>query len=121
MISVGTRSEGKAFMELTTAAKFLVEKGFIKERVVCPEIQNIVATFDFGKSLDLEKIAETTRGIYEPEQFPGFILQINDPSKATILLFSTGKAVVAGLKSSEQLELIAQKIEATFMMYTSSF
>ena len=41
-------------------------------------------------------------GIYEPEQFPGMIIKQKGP-KATYLVFSSGKIVIAGCKSLEEL------------------
>jgi len=40
---------------------------------------------------------------YEPEQFPGLVYKLVDPS-ATFLLFSNGKLVCTGTKDRKQLE-----------------
>lgn len=48
--------------------------------------------------------------VYEPEQFPGGIIKVKEPFKATVLLFASGKAVITGLKSSSQIDPILQKI-----------
>jgi transcription initiation factor TFIID TATA-box-binding protein len=40
---------------------------------------------------------------YEPEQFPGLVYKLVDPT-ATFLLFSNGKLVCTGTKNKEQLE-----------------
>jgi transcription initiation factor TFIID TATA-box-binding protein len=40
---------------------------------------------------------------YEPEQFPGLVYKLVDPT-ATFLLFSNGKLVCTGTKNREQLE-----------------
>ena len=111
MISMGTKDEEQAFHELEYAQKFLVEKGFVKPTVLQPKIQNIVATVDFGESVNLEKLSKNQKMIYEPEQFPGGILKIKDPYKATVLIFASGKAVITGLKSSHEIEPTIQKLE----------
>lgn len=70
------------------------------------KIQNIVATTNLNTEIDLERFlvniwrAQGVRVKYEPEQFPGAIIKlpVAQGSKATILLFSTGKLVCVGLK-----------------------
>lgn len=111
MISVGTKSEQEAFRELNSATKFLIEKGFVKPIVLQPKVRNIVITSSLEPNLNLEKLAETPKAIYEPEQFLGVILRLEQPYKATILIFASGKIVVAGLTSSTQIEPVAQKVQ----------
>ena len=110
MISVGTKSEEKAFFELEYVAEFLVENGFIKRTMLQPKIRNIVVTVDFAENLDLGELSGFVRMIYEPEQFPGGILKIEEPYKATILIFASGKAVITGLKSSNQIERVIKEL-----------
>lgn len=104
MISVGTRSEEEAFSELERAKEFLVEKGFVKQIKLEYRIQNIVVSADFKEKMDLEQLSSRLNVIYEPEQFPGIILRIEKPYEITVLLFASGKVVLAGLKGSEQIE-----------------
>ena len=111
MISVGTKNERQAFKELEVAKQFLVNKGFAKQIKLQPQIHNLVVAADLEKSLNLEELSEKLGAIYEPEQFPGVILRSKKPFKATILLFASGKAVIAGLKSSEQIGSTIQKLE----------
>lgn len=110
MISIGTKSEKEAFCELEYVKKFLVEKGFVKPISLQPKIQNIVVTADLGESVNLEELTKNRRMIYEPEQFPGGILRIEDPYKTTILIFASGKIVITGLKSSDQIKPTTQKL-----------
>lgn len=110
IISVGTTSEKEAFHELEYLKKFFVQKGIIKPTPLQPKIRNIVVTADFGKSIDLEELSLSSKMIYEPEQFPGGILKIERPYKASVLIFASGKAVITGLKSSKQIEPTIQKL-----------
>lgn len=110
MISVGTKNESQAFRELECAKNFLVAKGFIKPVTLECKIENLVVEADLGKSVNLEELARNCKVIYEPEQFPGAILKVHDPHKATILIFSSGKAVIAGLKGSDQVSSLIQKM-----------
>jgi transcription initiation factor TFIID TATA-box-binding protein len=111
MISVGTKSEEEAFRELNTTVKFLIEKGFAKPIGLQPEVRNIVITASLESNLNLEKLAETPKTVYEPEQFPGVILRLEQPYKATISIFASGKMVVTGLTSSAQIEPVVQKVQ----------
>jgi transcription initiation factor TFIID TATA-box-binding protein len=71
------------------------------------KICNIVATFETEKTIDLERISMSRelRVIYEPEQFPGCIVNIltEKGSKATFLLFQSGKAVCVGLTALDEI------------------
>jgi len=79
-----------------------------------PEIivQNIVATADLGGELNL---TETAQGLglenveYEPEQFPGLVYRIKEP-KTAMLLFSSGKIVCAGARSTEDASKAVEKL-----------
>ncbi len=74
------------------------------------EVQNMVASFDFGRDFDLERIARNFRNTeYEPEVFPGLVFRLDDP-KAVILLFVSGKGVCAGAKSEEDIKKAAERI-----------
>jgi transcription initiation factor TFIID TATA-box-binding protein len=67
-------------------------------------VQNIVASGSIDLSLNLNVLAlqlENTE--YEPEQFPGLVYKLVDPT-ATFLLFSNGKLVCTGTKNKQQLE-----------------
>ena len=65
------------------------------------EIVNVVASASIDQRLDLydiqEKFPDTE---YNPEQFPGLVFRLKTPKTST-LLFSTGKMVCTGSKSSE--------------------
>ena len=119
MISIGTKSEKEAAYELEYVKDFLVEKGFIQPTTVKKKIQNIVVMANFGESINLEELAKNYNIIYEPEQFPGGILRIEEPYKATVLIFASGKAIVTGLRSSDQIKPITQKVVSIVRMHTN--
>jgi len=65
------------------------------------DIVNVVASATIDQKLDLVDIQKKFPGVeYHPEQFPGAVFRIKNPKTAT-LLFSTGKMVCTGSKSSE--------------------
>ena len=110
MISVGTKSEKEAAHELEYVKDFLVKKGLIEPTILKHKIRNLVVMANFGKSINLEELAKHYKIIYEPEQFPGGILRIKEPYKATVLLFASGKAIVTGLRGSNHIKPIMQKM-----------
>lgn len=67
------------------------------------KIENIVATVILDQTLDLNLIESRVPNVtYQPDQFPGLILRLEKP-KTTALIFKSGKMVVTGAKSTEQL------------------
>ena len=46
---------------------------------------------------------------YNPERFPGLVMRIAEP-KATILVFSTGKMVVTGMRREEEAEAVVDQV-----------
>jgi transcription initiation factor TFIID TATA-box-binding protein len=80
-----------------------------------PEIvvQNIVSSGDLGCTLNLNAIA-IGLGLenieYEPEQFPGLVYRLDEPS-VVALLFGSGKLVITGGKQLEDAERALSVIE----------
>ena len=73
-------------------------------------IQNIVASIDLFTSIEL---VETYQNLidnesvdisYYPDKFPGVILKIKEP-KVSSLVFSSGKLVLTGAKSTENVRI----------------
>jgi len=66
-------------------------------------VQNIVASGTIDIPLNLNFLSlELENTEYEPEQFPGLVYKLVDPT-ATFLLFSNGKLVCTGTKNNQQL------------------
>ena len=110
MISVGTKSETKAAEELSLARDFLVSKKLTNPVQLEPQVQNIVAVAEYDENINLEELAKACKMIYEPEQFPGGILRISDPYKATILIFASGKTVITGLRNSHHIKPATEQL-----------
>lgn len=96
----------KSVEEAKTAVLEIVDElnnlGFTNNR---PEVRiyNIVSNIALNKEFNLEEISEKFGAEYEPEQFPGAVLKITDP-KTTFLIFKSGKIVINGVNSNEELE-----------------
>ena len=114
MISVGTRSAEKAQHELALVASYLEDAGIAKLKTPA-KIQNMVATADLGFEPRLESIKPIggAQVIYEPEQFPGAIISftLSEKTKATILLFSSGKIVCVGLKDQKDIAIAIHRLQ----------
>jgi transcription initiation factor TFIID TATA-box-binding protein len=81
-----------------------------------PEItvQNMVASADLGQRLNLNAIAiglglENVE--YEPEQFPGLVYRVDEPS-VVVLLFGSGKMVITGASVYEEVERAVEVTES---------
>ncbi len=82
-------------------------------------VQNIVASGSIDLNLNLNILAlqlENTE--YEPEQFPGLVYKLVDPT-ATFLLFSNGKLVCTGTKNKQQLEDSMKQLNKNIATATS--
>ncbi len=80
------------------------------------KIQNMVASGSIGMKLNLNVLALKLRNTeYEPEQFPGLVYKLSGDTNATFLLFSNGKIVCTGTKSSNDayraLDLLADNLK----------
>ena len=73
-------------------------------------IENIVASTVFAKTLDLNLIAQRIVDIeYEPDRFPGLVFRIKHPKTAT-LLFTSGKGICTGAKNADEIRKVIHRI-----------
>ncbi len=76
------------------------------------KIENVVATVvvEITEKIDLNIIARKHADVeYNPERFPGLVMRILKP-KATILIFSTGKMVVTGMRKASEAGRVVEKV-----------
>ncbi len=99
------------------AKKTVKKKVKIKKiKGVYAKTQNVVVSASIHRDLPLERLAtKLERTEYNPEQFPGLILKMDQP-KASALLFSSGKIICTGTKSMREaknaIAVIVKKLEA---------
>lgn len=99
MNCVGARSMNDAKLAIQKLTRKLKKAGIKIKSEPKVKVQNIVASFDFGREFDLERIARSFENTeYEPEVFPGLVFRLEEP-KTVVLLFVSGKGVCAGAKS----------------------
>ncbi len=109
MNCVGARSMNDAKMAIKQLTRKLREAHIKVKTEPKVKVQNIVASVNFGRKFDLERIARRFENAeYEPEVFPGLVFRLDDP-KVVLLLFVSGKGVCAGAKSIKDVKRAAQK------------
>jgi transcription initiation factor TFIID TATA-box-binding protein len=110
MVCTGAKSEKEARRAVMKVIKELKKGGIIIISKPDLKIQNIVASASLGGMIDLEKAAFTLgKTMYEPEQFPGLIYRMDEPT-VVILLFASGKLVCTGAKKEEDVYTAVQKL-----------
>ncbi|MBN2067785.1 MAG: TATA-box-binding protein [Candidatus Diapherotrites archaeon] len=105
VICSGASSEKEISLAIRKASKLIhdIQKKVKVQKTVKYTVVNLVATANLNQTLDLFQIALKLDNVeYEPEQFPGAILRINEP-KLTLLLFKNGKMICAGAKKESLL------------------
>ncbi len=110
MNCVGAKSMSDAKEAIEKLTRKLKRSGIKIKSEPKVKVQNMVASFDFGRKFDLEKIARSYENTeYEPEVFPGLVFRLDDP-EVVVLLFVSGKGVCAGAKSMKDVKRAAKKI-----------
>jgi len=110
MVCTGAKSEKIAKSAVKKVVRELKKEGFIIRGRPKIEIVNIVGTADIGGMVDIEVMADILDNImYEPEQFPGLIYRMYDP-RVVILVFRSGKMVLTGSKSEDQVNEAVEKM-----------
>jgi len=110
MNCVGAKSMADAQLAIRRLTGRLKRAGFKVKSEPKVKVQNIVASFDFGREFDLERIAHSFENTeYEPEVFPGLVFRLDDPP-AVVLLFVSGKGVCAGARNMKDIERAGKKI-----------
>ena len=104
LVCTGTKSVSQVKDVVQQVIKQLRKIGVnvtIKPKIT---VQNIVASGAIALDLNLNTLAlELENTEYEPEQFPGLVYKLDEPT-ATFLLFSNGKLVCTGTKNKRQLD-----------------
>ena len=71
-------------------------------------VENIVASVDIKTRIDIQALLEKYKDIEKKENFPGVIVKLTRP-KGTILIFSSGKLVITGVKLLKYISIIVEK------------
>ena len=88
----------------------LKNNGIIVLRKPVVTVQNIVASANLQRKVDLETAADLLDDVmYEPEQFPGLICRLKKP-KTVLLVFASGKVVCTGGTSDKIVDEAVRKL-----------
>ena len=110
MNCVGAKSMNDAKLAIKKLTRKLRKARIKVKSAPKVKVQNIVASFDFGREFDLERISRSFENTeYEPEVFPGLVFRLDEP-KVVVLLFVSGKGVCAGAKSMNDIQKASRKI-----------
>jgi len=113
MVCTGAKSSKLARRAVRKVVRELKKAGFIINKFPDVIIQNMVASADLSSQVDLDAAADILDNVmYEPEQFPGAVYRMDEP-KVVLLVFASGRIVITGAKSEEQVMIAADKIRAT--------
>jgi transcription initiation factor TFIID TATA-box-binding protein len=117
IVTTGASSIDNVHTAISTAIAELETLGIPVPAEPLITVQNIVASADLGQSLNLNAMA-IGLGLehveYEPEQFPGLVYRLDEPS-VVVLFFGSGKVVVTGGKQPKDA---AAAIEAVISRLT---
>lgn len=104
LVCTGTKSVAQVKEVINAVIRQIAKIGVRITQKPKITVQNIVASGSINLNLNLNVLALTLENTeYEPEQFPGLVYKLVDPT-ATFLLFSNGKLVCTGTKNKEQLD-----------------
>ncbi len=111
LVCTGTKSEESVRKALDRVLKEFEKIGINVKNKPTIKVENIVASADIKKKINLEKAIQTLgNAIYEPEQFPGLIFKLDYPS-SVLLLFSSGKLVCTGTNSLSEIYRSVYKVK----------
>jgi transcription initiation factor TFIID TATA-box-binding protein len=104
LVCTGTKSIAQVKKVVEQVIKQLKKVGVNVTITPKINVQNIVASGSIDLDLNLNTLSlELENTEYEPEQFPGLVYKLDEPT-ATFLLFSNGKLVCTGTKNKAQLD-----------------
>lgn len=111
MVVTGAKSEEQSRFAARKYARIIQKLGFHSAKFTEFKIQNIVGSCDVKFPIRLEGLANahSTFANYEPELFPGLIYRMVDP-KIVLLIFVSGKVVLTGAKTRQQIYDAFEKI-----------
>ena len=112
MVCTGAKSEVDAYKAARKYARIIQKLGFQTVKFNEFAIQNMVGSCDVKFPIRLEGLMYNEGQLfanYEPEIFPGLVWRMVDP-KVVLLIFVSGKVVLTGAKSREQIQGAFNKI-----------
>jgi transcription initiation factor TFIID TATA-box-binding protein len=107
LVSTGLNDLGSVHKVLTGILQKLRDMGVSVDREADVAVQNIVASYDLHRLINLGNIAISIgkeKVEYDPDRFEGLVYRTRENS-TVLLLYESGKVVCTGAKRLEDLEL----------------
>ena len=103
MVCTGGKSSSDSRFACRQCVNILQRSG-LKVGFCNYKVQNIVGSTSLSKPIDLIQLQKDygPYSSYEPELFPGLVFRLRKP-KIVFLLFRSGRLVVTGAKTEEQI------------------
>jgi len=105
LVVTGTKSEEEARHAARKFGRVIMKVGYSAARFKDFRVENLVSTFNVPFPIHLERLYKslpsTMHSQYEPEVFPGLICKAPG---GTLLIFVSGKCVMIGMKTREDIE-----------------
>jgi len=111
LICTGGKSIEETNISIEKGVKKIKDAGAGTKKTYKIEVENIIASTDFKKGLNLEHASKSLplKNVdYKPKDFPGLIYRTDG---AVLLLFSSGRAVCTGTKSIDEASKAIKMIE----------
>jgi len=104
LVVTGTKSREEARHAARKFGRVIMKVGYSAARFKDFKVENLVSTFNVPFPIHLEKLYKSLPGYthsqYEPEVFPGLICRAKT---GTLLIFVSGKCVMIGMKTWEDI------------------
>jgi len=111
IVCTGAKSPKDAKLVISKIVKRMNRLGMKIPKTYKVQLENIVASAKLDRELNLNNIAFTLENTeYEPEQFPGLVMRIDDP-RVTFLLFGSGKIICTGGRSIQDVKRAVAKAD----------
>jgi transcription initiation factor TFIID TATA-box-binding protein len=117
IVCIGAKSEAHSKLAARKFARIIQKLGY-NAKFLDFKIQNIVASADLSFNINLELLDQVHQAFctYEPEIFGNLVYRMIQP-KAVILIYSSGKIVITGLKTFQETNEAFNKILPILMGY----
>ncbi len=111
IVCTGAKSPKDAKLVIAKIVKRMNRLGMKIPKNYKVQLENIVASAKLDRELNLNNIAFTLENTeYEPEQFPGLVMRMDDP-RVTFLLFGSGKIICTGGRSIQDVKRAVAKAD----------
>lgn len=113
-VSIGAKNINNVKLSFEKIAELIHMCGY-DVKITHFHIHNVVGSASLNYKLNMCYLKTVFKGllIYEPEIFPGAKLKLPH-SKATALLFTTGKVIITGCKKESEMNIFYRKLTSLF-------